>query len=537
MKPPAPIRTELITNSRNTHMRAFEEVRVPSCLVSRLASRRSICSIPGAAALLFLALLTMFLIPSQARANPAFARKYGMPCSGCHVAWPLLNNFGQVFKDNGYQMMNDRDAPIWRDQSYWPIAMYGIPEWHRESSSNQIVDTTAGNPSAQSAKRVSSTGFDFSGIAWWMSGTLNKNISFLLLPTFFTNTPASAGGTGNAWVLTFESAWARFDNLFGSSWLNLKMGKYELDLPVSEKRSLNFSNYGGLYYVYHFFTPGTNPLMIADLQGLNSNQVGIELMGHNSNSYTRYAFSVMSSTAGNFGQLYGNGVDFYGHFQKAWNMPHDLGYMKASAFAYFGWWPTYWQTSFGAPTLPGTTVPTPIPGIPGSGAGDKPWTASGASLLWFTPKWVWSNVFVHGTEDPYLATNTAYNTPTLLPTGAKTAIWNGGFSEADYLYTPQLAFIGRYEIVRVQQQAVPNGTTLNDGITVFNNSGNLDALTFGVRWYPFMTTRVGFAVNPEYSVVRSRAITNNLFAGSWTPTFGNRDATSSSIFLGLNMEY
>ncbi len=48
------------------------------------------------------------------RAIPAFARKYGMPCSACHEAWPKLNNFGQTFKDNGYQMMNDRDAPIFQ---------------------------------------------------------------------------------------------------------------------------------------------------------------------------------------------------------------------------------------------------------------------------------------------------------------------------------------------------------------------------------------------------------------------------------------
>jgi len=100
-----------------------------------------------------------------------------------------------------------------------------------------------------------------------MSGTLDKNISFLLLPTIFALNP------NNTWSVTFESAWVRFDSLMGSSWLNLKMGKYELDLPVSEKRSLNFSNYGGLYYVYHFFPPNSNPTMIADLQGLPTNLV------------------------------------------------------------------------------------------------------------------------------------------------------------------------------------------------------------------------------------------------------------------------
>ena len=52
----------------------------------------------------------------RVNAIPAFARKYGMPCSSCHQAWPMLSPFGQAFKDNGYQMGNDRDAPSFRIQ-------------------------------------------------------------------------------------------------------------------------------------------------------------------------------------------------------------------------------------------------------------------------------------------------------------------------------------------------------------------------------------------------------------------------------------
>ena len=105
------------------------------------------------------------------------------------------------------------------------------------------------------------------------------------------------------------------------------------------------------------------------------------------------------------------------------------------------------------------------------------------------------------------------------------------------MYTPQLAFIGRYEMVRVGQQGIPDGTVSSNGILINGDTGNLDALTFGVRWYPFMITRLGFAINPEYSVIRSRGVTNGLFAGSYSASFGNRDVQSSSVFLGLNFEF
>jgi hypothetical protein len=73
-------------------------------------------------------------------AIPAFARKYGLPCSACHEAWPMLNNFGQTFKDNGYQLGNERDAPSYQQPAYWPIMFRVTPQWHRESNNRIAVD-------------------------------------------------------------------------------------------------------------------------------------------------------------------------------------------------------------------------------------------------------------------------------------------------------------------------------------------------------------------------------------------------------------
>src|SRR5262252_562928 len=133
------------------------------------------------------ALVIAFLVLSgsqPANALPAFARKYGLRCSACHESWPMLNYFGQKFKDNGYQLMNDKDSPIWQNPSYWPITFRIIPFWHRESTDKVPVDAVAGSSgSALIEHQVTSHGFDVSGLDFHTGGTLEKNYSFYVLPS------------------------------------------------------------------------------------------------------------------------------------------------------------------------------------------------------------------------------------------------------------------------------------------------------------------------------------------------------------------
>jgi hypothetical protein len=135
------------------------------------------------------ALAVLILSTAQtAKALPAFARKYGLRCSACHESWPMLNYFGQKFKDNGYQLMNDRDSPIWQNPGYWPITLRITPFWSRENVNKIPVDGTATGETS-----LTQTGFNLSGLDILTGGTLEKNISFLLVP--------SSDETG---------AWARF---------------------------------------------------------------------------------------------------------------------------------------------------------------------------------------------------------------------------------------------------------------------------------------------------------------------------------------
>ena len=59
-----------------------------------------VCAFPATRS--FLA-ATVFLVSfvvsgsQPSHAIPAFARKYGLPCSACHIGWPILNVFGYVW--------------------------------------------------------------------------------------------------------------------------------------------------------------------------------------------------------------------------------------------------------------------------------------------------------------------------------------------------------------------------------------------------------------------------------------------------------
>jgi hypothetical protein len=59
------------------------------------------------------------------------------------------------------------------------------------------------------------------------------------------------------------------------------------------------------------------------------------------------------------------------------------------------------------------------------------------------------------------------------------------------------------------------------------NFGNVDVATVGYRYYPFISSRAGFAFHNEYSILRQRGA---------APVTG-LDLTTSSILFGLDFAY
>src|SRR5882724_8646879 len=121
-------------------------------------------SLPKSPVVLILFFLFFMVSTSQpGQAIPAFARKYGLPCSACHIGWPILNVFGQQFRDNGYQLGNEKDSPIYQNPAYWPITFRVTPQWHLESQTKVQIDDPSGlTPGTE--QTVTTHGFDLSGL-------------------------------------------------------------------------------------------------------------------------------------------------------------------------------------------------------------------------------------------------------------------------------------------------------------------------------------------------------------------------------------
>jgi hypothetical protein len=429
---------------------------------------------------------------------PAFARKYGLPCSACHTVWPELNNFGQVFRDNGYQLKNDRDSPIDVSPAYWPAAVRITPQWHMERTTHQVVDAIPGDPTSPPTERTLTTqGFDLSGMDLLMLGTLYKDISFGVIPS-----------SDNHGQFHLEAAYVRFSNLMKSSWANLKVGKFELDNLVSEKRELLLSANGGLYQSYHFVPVGDVTSF-----GVGDNQLGAEFSGHSANSYTRYSVGAFSGSDGEVGLPAGRGYDGAVSFSQAFEAG-ALGLQRLGGYAYLGRRPTAFETVQGVP-------------IPGTGTGDKSFYRIGAAGDFFLGPLELLPLYMHASDDAALA---AAGPPGQLPPpGAENAVWNAGFIEAHYYINQQFVLLHRTEVIRMSKQALPDMPT---------DLGNIDAMTFGLRWYPIMLSRTGLAVHAEYSTTNNHGTMPLSGTGSGLPPLDPATRVrSSSVFLALDFAF
>ena len=424
--------------------------------------------------------VALVLFTAPASAIPAFARKTGLRCTSCHESWPVLNDFGRAYRDNGYQLRLGKDDPTTTPPGYWPVAIRITPHYEFNSISNQDTD--------QGPKDFKTGGVADGAMDLLTAGTLTNNVSFLVVPTGF----ASDGS------VSLESYWiylTRF--LFKSDWFNVRLGKHEVDLPVSAHRSINLTN-GYLIYGYH-------PAADADAGSpfdMGANQRGIEFSGHDRGSMTRYNFTIFNANDSNGSRNAWDSTSYYGHFQKYWQLDSNtLSEVEVGAFGAWANYPTTAFTSGGEP-------------IPGEGGNLKTTSRYGAETqLWFGPAVTplhFELVYAHGSDARDLYGGAANRNGT----------WNGGFLEAVWVPSADLlhwGLFGRYDLIRNSDQPIP-GTPKD-----FNDQ---DQLTGGIKYTLNYNNRAEYALHAEYQTNRMKKIASD---GS--------DVRANTVFFGIDFAF
>jgi hypothetical protein len=413
------------------------------------------------------------MMPRPAAAVPAFARKYGIRCTVCHEAWPVLNDFGRAFRDNGYRLNLGKDEPTVADPAYWPIYAEAQPHYGFDLVKSH---GTAGDTTLQKNGQFQA-GLAVLGAI----GTLGEHASYLVIPV----------AAVNGLTLGFPTAEFRFNDLFDSSWLNVRLGNSEPDVPVSRVRDLDLTGAGLNAYGYH--APGS--LSTFDMGG---NQLGVEFTGHDRGSRTRYSLSVFNVAGSPEKDNAFNTPGVSGHVSHKFTMNQGaLTGIEVGGFASYAIWPV------GVPGAP--TASSAGAGVSGS-TDQKAATKYGGELHgWFGPDALPLHAiftFLQGRDDK-----------ALVPGGVRDGVFNGGFLEVIANPSLPVVLFGRFDFVRNRKQALPiHGREFNDQT----------AYSVGLKHTFEYTTRAEYAFVVNYSLSQTK---NGAPDGS--------DLTHHSLWTGI----
>ncbi len=394
--------------------------------------------------------LTLLATATPSYAIPAFARKYDLPCSFCHSAFPKLNDVGVAFRDNGFRLGTDRDNPVNQPGAYFPIAFRTPVGYQYTIQTHQI---TQENP--VDGQTIRSGSFQDFGLDILSVGTLAEKISYHLV--FVLSDQSTIG---------LESAWIRLDDLADSSWLNLKAGVFEMDVPFSTKRILTLS---AGYPIYDYRPSGSVGEM-----SLSENQAGVELAGHSADGVMRYAVAMIEGDNTQLGQKEPFSPDFFAH------ATYRLHGHRIGAFGYYGQEATdFLHDTSGAV-------------IEGTGKNPKAFYRYGVDL---NLRFGMLDLLILGMQglEPKEAIDADAVTAGI-QASPQDGEFYGGFLEANLHLSPRLVLIARYDLVRNSQQPDPS---------VAKSTGDIDQVTATVRQALNISTRSDVFVHAEVSAQRT----------------------------------
>lgn len=174
----------------------------------------------------FLLVVATALSASPAQSLPLFARKYKMPCTTCHIAFPRLNTFGRQFRQNGYRMAGEAGTSPWEDSNV-PISFVANVGYDYSSS---LIPAHSSIPE----ERSNTSTFQQNAVELHSAGTLASHISFHVDSNF------EGVGLG----LKSGMAFVQLDDVARGGGLNVKAGIYDADIPyLAASRTLTQHEY------------------------------------------------------------------------------------------------------------------------------------------------------------------------------------------------------------------------------------------------------------------------------------------------------
>jgi len=424
-------------------------------------NRQVVTTVVGSVLLLTCVLIWNLASAPRAKAIPAFSRKYQTSCTTCHSNFPELNDFGVAFKKNGFKFPKDddtfvKDPPVLlgakAQKEAFPSAVYpgelpgSLPIAFRYSgffNYNSKIPLAAGFTPRTDMFAPNT----FTVIA---AGSFGPNISFWIDDDISTGGSGADGGLGDGYIKANDvGRWLHLPK----DTLNVRFGQFELDLPFTQARTINLSD-------YDIFDQASvslaNPALCAvALDPANTActtnnpfmfgvpQRGIEFGGYPNDGNFTWSLAIVNGN--NDGPAARNSKDIYARVSQTFNLerdssvrkevqaagptgPRDHTSIRIGAFGYYG---------RNALNIGGTLFPT-LPSI------REPFYRVGGDFRFKYRKFELWGLGMYGHDTNIIPNGTTILTATgFVPTTPIT--FAGGFIEGEYWFYPWLIGLMRYD--------------------------------------------------------------------------------------------
>jgi hypothetical protein len=458
-----------------------------------------------------------YLSVPRAEAIPAFSRKYQTSCSTCHNNFPELNDFGLAFKKNGFKFPKDdetfvKEPPVLlgakAQKEAFPKAIYpgeipgNLPIAFRYSGFaqyNSKVPFACGLPSAP-------------GLCDGTPGTYLPRTDLFVPNTFTIISAGSFGPSLSFWIDNDISAggqnaaaglgdgYLKVNDLshyigLPKDTINVRFGQFELDLPFTQARTLDLTNYDiysqasvALANLSCTVAGATGPAPAACTTNnpfmFGIPQRGIEIGGYPNDGNFMWSVAVVDGNNNN--PAVRNSKDIYVRVSQLFNLerdpavrkeiqaagptgPHDHTSLRLGAFYYYGRNALNINQSL-------------FPSVTALGTVREPFYRVGGDVRFrFRSNFELYGLGMYGHDTNLMPAGTAF-----ISTSPVT--FSGGFVQANYWIYPWLMPLMRYDFVNSPTDSAAGisrhdtRNRLSPGIQVLARANIKFAFEYQYRW-------------------------------------------------------